>query len=68
MRKIIGEMYILWFTCPFATERELGACWTRQHEQTDKPPIYVMLTGVTAQEFNTNHPLESGLIKNGGCR
>jgi hypothetical protein len=39
----LGEMYIMGFTCFFATKRELGVCWVRQQEQTDKSLIYVML-------------------------
>jgi hypothetical protein len=44
MGQIHLEMYIPWFTCRFVNEIELGTCWARKKEQTDKPDIYIMFT------------------------
>jgi hypothetical protein len=41
----LGEKCISWgLHAFFATERELGVCWARQQEQTDRYLIHVMLT------------------------
>jgi hypothetical protein len=50
----LGEMYISWFTCRFVNERELGTCWARKNEHTDKP---------SQQNYSANkHRLERWLI------